>query len=170
MKTPIYKGKIIDLSLETVTLPNGTVADLEVILHPGAAAVVPLEDDGTVIMIRQYRHAVGGYIYEIPAGKLDPGESPEDCARREVKEETGYTISELQPLLSFYTTPGFTNEVIHIFLGTGLTLGDQTLGQDEVVEVVQMPLADTMRLIQTGDIKDGKTIIGLQATYMRTER
>ena len=109
MKKPIYKGKIIDLSVETVTLPNGVTADLEVITHPGAAAVVPMKDDRTVVMVRQYRHAVGRFIDEIPAGKLHPGEDPRDCAAREVEEETGYRVGRLEPILSFLTTPGFTN-------------------------------------------------------------
>ncbi len=167
MKTSIYKGKIIDLSVETVTLPNGVIAELELITHPGASAVVPLKDDKTVVMIRQYRHAVGGYIYEIPAGKLHPGEDPRDCAVREVEEEIGYRVGTLEPLLSFFTTPGFTDEIIHIFIGKDLTPGTQDLGEDEVLEIVEMPLAKTIDLINDGTIKDGKTIIGLQATYLK---
>ena len=128
MKKPIYKGKIIDLSVETVTLPNGATADLEIITHPGAAAVVPMKDDRTVVMIRQYRHAVGSFIYEIPAGKLHPGEDPRDCAVREMEEETGYKVSRLEPILSFFTTPGFTNEIIHIFVGRELSPGTQKPG------------------------------------------
>lgn len=167
MKTKIYQGKIIDLSVETVTLPNGATAELELIAHPGAAAVVPLKDDRTVVMIRQYRHAVGGYIYEIPAGKLHPGEDPRDCAVREVEEEVGYKIGTLEPLLSFFTTPGFTDEIIHIFIGKDLTPGTQDLGADEVLDIIEMPLAETLGLIKDGTIKDGKTIIGLQATYLQ---
>ena len=128
MKKPIYKGKIIDLSVETVTLPNGATADLEVITHPGAAAVVPMKDDRTVIMVRQYRHAVGRFIYEIPAGKLHPGEDPRACAAREVEEETGYKVGRLEPILSFLTTPGFTNEIIHIFVGDGTLAGHAKSG------------------------------------------
>jgi len=107
MKKHIYKGKIVDLSVETVTLPNGATAELEIITHPGAAAVVPMLDEETVILIRQYRHAVGGYIYEIPAGKLHPGEDPRDCAVRELEEEIGYKVGTLEPLLNFMTTPCF---------------------------------------------------------------
>ena len=167
MKTKIYQGKIIDLSVETVTLPNGATAELELITHPGASAVVPLKDNQTVVMVRQYRHAVGGYIYEIPAGKLHFGEDPRDCAMREVEEEIGYKIGNLEPLLSFFTTPGFTDEIIHIFLGKNLTLGTQNLGEDEVLEIIEMPLAKTIELIKDGSIKDGKTIIGLQAAYLK---
>lgn len=168
MKKNIYKGRIIDLSVETVTLPNGATAELELITHPGASAVVPLKDQETVVMIRQYRHAVGGYIYEIPAGKLHPGEDPKDCALREVEEEIGYKVGTLEPLLSFFTTPGFTDEIIHIFLGKDLMPGTQDLGEDEVLEIIEMPLAKTIDLIKEGSIKDGKTIIGLQAAYLQT--
>jgi len=167
VKTQIYKGKIIDLSVETVTLPNGATADLELIAHPGASAVVPLKDDQSVVMIRQYRHAVGGYIYEIPAGKLHPGEDPRECAIREVEEEVGYKVGALEPLLSFFTTPGFTDEIIHIYLGKDLTPGKQDLGEDEVLEIIEMPLVNTIELINDGSIKDGKTIIGLQAAYLK---
>ena len=167
MKKPIYKGKIIDLSVETVTLPNGATADLEVITHPGAAAVVPMKDDRTVIMVRQYRHAVGGFIYEIPAGKLHPGEDPRDCAAREVEEETGYKVGRLEPILSFLTTPGFTNEIIHIFAGHELSPGTQNLGADEVLEIVEMPFAQAIARINDGEIQDAKTIIGLQAVWLK---
>ncbi len=167
MKKPIYKGKIIDLSVETVTLPNGATADLEVITHPGAAAVVPMKDDRTVVMVRQYRHAVGRFIDEIPAGKLHPGEDPKDCAAREVEEETGYKVNRLEPLLSFLTTPGFTNEIIHIFVGRELSPGMQNLGTDEVLEIIEMPLDQAVARIKTGEIRDAKTIIGLQAVCLR---
>ena len=169
MKKPIYKGKIIDLSVETVTLPNGATADLEVITHPGAAAVVPMKDDRTVVMVRQYRHAVGRFIYEIPAGKLHPGEEPGACAAREVEEETGYRVGRLEPLLSFLTTPGFTNEIIHIFVGSDLSPGTQNLEADEVLEIVEMPLDQAMNRINDGGIQDAKTIIGLQAVCLRLQ-
>ncbi len=168
MKQPIYKGKILELSVETVRLPNGAMADVELIAHPGAAAVVPFKDDGTVIMIRQYRHAVGGVIYEIPAGTLRPGEDPWDCARREVEEEIGYKVGTLEPLVSLLTTPGFTNEIIHIFCGKELMPGTQNLGADEVLEIIELPLARTMDLIKDGTINDAKTIIGLQTVYLKT--
>ena len=168
MKKHIYKGKIVDLSVETVTLPNGATAELEIITHPGAAAVVPMLDEETVILIRQYRHAVGGYIYEIPAGKLHPGEDPRDCAARELEEEIGYKVGTLEPLLNFMTTPGFTNEIIHIFVGKDLSPGIQDLGEDEVLEVLEVPLIKAIEQINDGTIRDGKTIIGLQAAYLQS--
>ncbi len=167
VKKSIFKGRIIDLWVETVTLPNGATAELEIITHPGAAAVVPMKDETTVVMIRQYRHAVGGFIYEIPAGKLPPGEDPRECAMREVEEEIGYKVGNLEPLLSFFTTPGFTNEVIHIFLGKDLQPGTQDLGADEVLEVLEMPIDKAIALIKEGTIRDGKTIIGLQMAYLQ---
>ena len=162
----IYRGRVVTLNLETVTLPNGATIELEVIRHQGAAAAVPLTDDGNVLLIRQYRHAAGGYIYEIPAGKIDPGEEPLACAAREVEEEIGRRASSIAPMLSFFTTPGFTDEVIHLFLATGLTPGTQSLEHDEVLEVAEMPLEQAIRHIADGTIRDAKTIIGLQAAYL----
>ena len=166
----IYRGRVVKLDVETVTLPNGVTVELEVIRHQGAAAVVPLKDDGTVILIRQYRHAVGGSIYEIPAGKLEPGEEPRHCAARELEEEIGSRAASLTHLLTFFTTPGFTDEVIHIFLATGLTPGTQHLDHDEVLEIVPMPLDEAIARIADGTIRDGKTIIGLQAVYLTQRR
>ncbi len=167
MPRNIYKGRVVNLNLETVTLPNGTTVELEIIHHSGASAVVPMSDDKTVLLIRQYRHAVGGYILEIPAGRLDPGEDPRDCAMRELEEEIGYRAAFLDHLLSFFTTPGFTDEIIHIYKATGLTRGRQNLEGDEVLDVVEMPLEKAMTRIEDGTIRDGKTIVGLQAVYLR---
>src|SRR3989442_1766398 len=152
MTKNIYKGRIVNLNLETVTLPNGATVELEVIHHPGAAAVVPLKDARTVILIRQYRHAVGGYIYEIPAGKLHPGEDPRECALRELEEEIGYKAGELQHVTSAYTTPGFTDEVIHIYKATQLQRGKQSLGHDEVLAIAEFPLERTIAMIREGVI------------------
>jgi ADP-ribose pyrophosphatase len=166
----IYAGRIVNLNLETVRLPNGATVELEIIHHPGAAAVVPMKDATTLVLIRQYRHAVGGYIYEIPAGKLHPGEDPKVCAARELEEEIGYRAARLEHLLSFYTTPGFTDELIHVYRATGLTRGKQDLGTDEVLEVVEMPLEAAIDRIADGAIRDGKTIVGLHAAYLRERR
>lgn len=170
MTKNIYAGRVVNLRLETVTLPNGATVEMELIRHPGAAAVVPMKDDGTVLLIRQYRHAVGGYILEIPAGKLDPGEDPRDCAARELEEESGFRAASFELLLTFFTTPGFTDEVIHLYRATGLTPGTQSLGRDEVLDVVEMSLEKAMAQIADGTIRDGKTIVGLQAVYLRQRR
>ncbi len=167
MIKPIYKGKVITLNIDTVTLPNGVTIDLEMVRHPGAAAVVPLKEDGTVVLIRQFRHAAGGFIYEIPAGKLHHGEEPTACAVRELEEEIGYRAGRLELLSSIFTAPGFTDEVIHIYKATGLTKGRQQLDRDEVLEVIEMPLADAIGKIHDGTIRDAKTIVGLQAVSLQ---
>jgi ADP-ribose pyrophosphatase len=170
MTRNIYTGKVVTLNIDTVTLPNGATVDLETIRHPGAAAVVPVKDDDTVVLIRQFRHAAGGYIYEIPAGKLHPGEDPLHCASRELEEEVGYRASSFELLSSIFTAPGFADEVIHVYKATGLTKGRQQLDHDEVLDVIEMPLSDAVRKIEDGTIRDAKTIVGLQAVYLRTNR
>jgi ADP-ribose pyrophosphatase len=162
----IYTGKVVTLNIDTVRLPNGVTVDLETIRHPGAAAVVPIKNDGTVVLIRQFRHAAGGFIYEIPAGKLSPGEDPLNCAARELEEEVGYRASTFELLSSIFTAPGFADEVIHIYKATGLTKGRQHLDRDEVLEIVEMPLEEAIARIQDGTIRDGKSIVGLQAVYI----
>ena len=163
----IYKGPVVTLNLETVTLPNGVTVELEVVRHPGAAAVVPLKADGTVILIWQFRLAAGGPIYEIPAGKLHPGEDPRDCAVRELEEEIGYRPGRLEKIGTFFTAPGFTDEIMHLFQATDLIMGTQNLAHDEVIEIREMPLEKAMELVQNGTIRDAKTIIGLQAAYLQ---
>lgn len=163
----IYKGRVVTLNLDTVTLPNGQTVSLEIVRHPGASAVVPLKDDGTVILIRQFRHAAGGFIYEIPAGTLKDGETPETCAARELEEEIGYRAADFEHLTSILPAPGYTDEVIHIYRGTGLTKSVQSLDHDEVLEVVEMPLEQAVGEIAKGRIRDSKTIIGLQLVYMK---
>ena len=170
MTRNIYTGKVVTLNVDTVLLPNGVTIDLETIRHPGAAAVVPIKDDGTVVLIRQFRHAAGGFIYEIPAGKLSPGEDPLHCAARELEEEVGYRASSFELLSSIFTAPGFADEVIHVYKATGLTKGRQQLDRDEVLEVVEMPLHLAITRIQDGTIRDGKTIVGLQAVYIEKVR
>jgi ADP-ribose pyrophosphatase len=164
----IYTGIVINLNVDTITLPNGLTVDLEVVRHPGAAAVVPLKEDGTVILIRQFRHAAGGFIYEIPAGKLHSGEDPTVCAARELEEEVGYRADRFELLSSIFTAPGFTDEVIHIYKATELTVGRQHLDRDEVLEVIEMPLSEAIRMIEAGAIRDAKSIVGLQAVYLRS--
>jgi ADP-ribose pyrophosphatase len=127
-------------------------------------------DDGTVVLIRQFRHAAGGFIYEIPAGKLHPGEDPLRCAARELEEEVGYRASSFELLSSIFTAPGYADEVIHVYKATGLTKGRQQLDRDEVLDVIEMPLSDAMDKIEDGTIRDAKTIVGLQAVYLRTNR
>jgi len=158
----IFTGKVLTLNIDTVTLPNGVTIDLEIVRHPGAAAVVPLKDNGMVVLIKQLRHAAGGFIYEIPAGKLDRGEDPLHCAARELEEEIGYIAGRLERLTSILTAPGFTDEVIHIYKATGLTAGRQQLDRDEILEVLEISLEEAIKMIEAGTIRDAKTIVGLQ--------
>ncbi len=167
-KKTIYEGRVITLNIESVKLPNGVTVDLEVIRHPGAAAVVPMKNADTVILIKQFRHAANGFIFEIPAGKLHPGEDPLHCAARELEEEIGYRSDRFELLSSILTAPGFADEVIHVYKATNLTKGMQQLDQDEVLEVVEVSLADAIKKIEDGTIRDAKTIVGLQAVFIQS--
>ncbi|MBW1741806.1 MAG: NUDIX hydrolase [Deltaproteobacteria bacterium] len=166
--TRLYNGKIFDVVLEKVTLPNGVVKNREIVRHPGAAAMVPLLDDGNVVLIKQYRHAVGQFVWEIPAGTLEPEEDSLACARRELVEETGYEAATLNKLTEVWPAPGYTDEKIHIFLATGLTMAEQNLEDDEVLEIQPTPLETALEMIESGEIQDGKTIVGLLLTSMRS--
>jgi len=165
MKREIYKGDPVHLFVETVVLPNGKKVELEVVRHPGAAAVVPLLSDGNVVLIHQYRHAAGGFIYEIPAGKRSKGETPEACALREVEEEIGYRVGDLKKLTAIFTVPGFCDEVIHLYLGTSLSPTQQQLDDDEVIQIVKMPFDTVMEMIRDQTIRDAKSIVALQLAY-----
>lgn len=162
----VYTGRVVRLDVDTVQFPDGSTGQLELIRHPGAAAIVPCASDPpgadpTILLIRQYRYATGGELWEIPAGTLDPGEDPEACARRELLEETGVTAARLQRLTSIWTTPGFTNEVIHLYLATGLTTGEPSRERDEFIEVVPQPLSRVLALIRDGEIRDAKTVAAI---------
>jgi ADP-ribose pyrophosphatase len=162
----VYTGKVISLDVDTVRFPDGSVGELEMVRHPGASAVVPfLSDpaggDPQVLLIRQYRYAAEGYLYEIPAGRLNPGEGPRECAERELKEETGCSAERVDELFTMYTTPGFTDEKIHLFMATGLTSGETKHEADEFLELQPMPLSRALQMIQAGEIQDSKTALGL---------
>jgi ADP-ribose diphosphatase len=164
----VYRGRIVHLTIEDVTLPNGHVAPLEIVRHPGAAAVAALDADRGVTLLRQYRHAAGGYLWEVPAGKLDPGETPATCAARELQEEVGLAASTLEHVGSIVTTPGFCDEVIHLFIATGLRKVGANLGADEVIEsVTTVPLREALQMIRRGDIRDAKTIAALVQAALR---
>jgi len=162
----VYTGRVVRLDVDTVRFPDGSTGQLELIRHPGAAAIVPCASDPpgadpTILLIRQFRYATGGQLWEIPAGTLDAGEDPEACARRELMEETGVTAARLQRLTSIWTTPGFTNEVIHLYLATGLTTGEPSRERDEFIEVVPQPLSRVLALIREGEIRDAKTVVAI---------
>ena len=161
----VYTGRIISVDLDTVRFPDGSTGALEMIRHPGASAVVPLlgdlDGDPEVLLIRQYRYAAESYLYEVPAGRLDPGEAPAACAHRELREETGYTASRVEHLFTMYTTPGFTDEKIHLFLATGLTPGQSAREADEFMELVPTKLSAALAMIERGEIQDAKTALAL---------
>ncbi len=170
MMKEIYKGDPVHLFIEEVTLPNGKTIPLEIVRHPGASAVVPLLGDGRVVLIHQFRHAAGGYIYEIPAGKLSKGEAPEACAIREVEEEVGYHVGHLEKLTAIFTVPGFCDEVIHLYLGTDLSPCPQNLDEDEIIEIVTLPFEEVMDKITDQTIRDAKSIVGLQLAYAEAKK
>jgi len=164
--TRLHTGKLLNLDLDEVRFPDGSTGKLEMVRHPGASAVVPLlsdpeGDDPQVLLLRQYRYAADGYLFEIPAGRLDNGEEPDRCAHRELQEETGCTAARMELLTTMFTTPGFTDERIHLFLATGLTRGEAHREKDEFAETVILRLSQALEMIKTGEIKDGKTIVGL---------
>lgn len=164
----IYRGRVVHLTTEDVALPNGHRMELEIVRHPGAAAVAALDDTGAVTLLRQYRHAVGGYLWEVPAGKLDPGETPQVCAARELREEAGLMAGRLEAVGSIVTCPGFCDEIIHLFVATELTRAPQARGADEVIESVRsVPLAETLAMIRAGEIRDAKTIAALVQAELR---
>jgi ADP-ribose pyrophosphatase len=151
----------LEMSHERVVLPNGREVSLDIVHHPGAAAVVPFASDDEVLLIRQYRHAAGGAILEVPAGKLDPGESPEVCAARELVEESGHRAGRLEALGAIWTTPGFTDERIHLFAAFDLAPAEGRPEDDEVIEVVRTPLAHALELVWRGELCDAKSALAL---------
>lgn len=165
----VYTGKVISMDVDEVRFPDGSVGELEMIRHPGASAVVPFlsdpsGDDPQVLLIRQFRHAADGYLYEIPAGRLDPGEDPKACALRELREETGCSAAAMEQLFTMYTTPGFTDEKIHVFMATGLKAGESSHEADEFLDLQPMPLSRALRMVEAGEIQDAKTALGLLFT------
>ena len=157
----IYEGKILNLRVDQVVLPDGTTGSREVVEHSGAVAVVALDDMGNVMLVKQYRYATGEELIEIPAGKLNEGENPEECAVRELREETGYDAKKVTKLASFYSTPGFSSEKLNLFLATGLSYAGQHLDQDEFVEIIKVKLSQALNMVDSGEIKDAKSITGL---------
>lgn len=158
----IYEGRVVRLRRDEIELPGGRRSQLEIVAHPGAAAIVPLDGEGRVLLVRQYRYAPGGrWLLEVPAGKLDPGEEPGTAAVRECEEETGYRPGRLDSLGGLWTTPGFTDEWIHLFLARDLTPGRQDLQEDEALSVEPVPLPEALRMALDGGIDDGKSIAAL---------
>jgi ADP-ribose pyrophosphatase len=162
----IHTGKVVNLDIDRVRFPDGSEGEIEIIRHSGASAVVPFlsapkDEDPQILLLRQYRYAADQVLYEVPAGRLNPGEDPAVCARRELMEETGCRAAEVEHLYTMYTTPGFTDEVIHVYMATGLERGATEHESDEFITVETVTLSRALELIKEGEIKDAKTALSI---------
>jgi ADP-ribose pyrophosphatase len=157
----VYAGRLLKIDRDRVELPNGGTTDLEMVRHPGAAAVVPFVSDNELLLVRQFRYATKGFIYEVPAGTLQQGEAPEACAAREIQEEVGHKAGRFEHLASIYTTPGFTDEVIHLYIARDLTPVPQNLDHDEVLTVERVRFTEAIDMIRDGRLVDAKSICAL---------
>jgi len=158
----IYKGRVIDLRVDEVMLPNGKTSSREIVTHPGAVAIIPVTKEGKLILIRQFRKPLEKTIVEIPAGKLEKGEEPLACAKRELEEETGYVAQSLDFVTSFYTSPGFADELIYLFYTNDLQLGTQSPDDDEFVEIMEVTVDEAKELVRTQQVHDAKTAFAIQ--------
>jgi ADP-ribose pyrophosphatase len=165
----IFSGKVISLQVEEVELPNGKTSKREIIKHPGAVAVIAITEDEKIVMVEQYRKALERNIIEIPAGKLEKGEEPKGCAIRELEEETGYECENIDWLISFYTSPGFADELVHLYVATGLKkkLNAAALDEDEFVNLVEVSLDEALELMKDQKIYDAKTAFAVQYLQLK---
>ena len=170
----VHRGRIVDLAVDTVRYPDGSTGELELVRHSGAAAVVPLLDesdpaDPVILLLRQFRYATGGDLLEVPAGRPDSDDEPwETCAQRELEEETGFRAGSLEYLTAIWTTPGFSDELIHLFLARDLTPGSIAMDADEFIDPpIRMPLSEALRRIDSGEIRDAKTICAIAGAARR---
>ncbi|WAT19753.1 ADP-ribose pyrophosphatase [Bacillus halotolerans] len=169
VKEQIFSGKVIDLYVEDVELPNGKTSKREIVKHPGAVAVLAVTDEGKIIMVKQFRKPLERTIVEIPAGKLEKGEEPEYTALRELEEETGYTAKKLTKITAFYTSPGFADEIVHVFLAEELSVLEEKreLDEDEFVEVMEVTLEDALKLVESREVYDAKTAYAIQYLQLK---
>lgn len=163
----IYKGKIIDVKLDQVSLPNGKTSSRELVFHPGAVAVIALTEEGKIPLVRQFRKPLERNLVEIPAGKLEKGEDPKTCALRELEEETGYRAESLEHVASYYTSPGFSDEIVHLYFSNQLTKGKPQPDEDEFVELMEVTLQEAEDLLLKKEIYDAKTVYALQFLQLR---
>ena len=160
-RTIVHRGRVFNLIRENVTLDNGVTAEMEFVEHPGATAIIAMLNESRILLLKQYRHALKEYIWEIPAGTLDPTEEVINCARRELIEETGYSADQWQKLAEITPVPGYSNEWIHIYLATDLKPAAQDLDQDEIINVHEVEFSEAIEMIKMGEIQDAKSISGL---------
>ncbi len=161
----VFEGELLHVFKDAVSLPNGKTSTREFIKHPGAVAVVPFTEEGQILMVRQFRYPLGMEMLEVPAGKLDPGEKPEECALREVAEETGFSPRNLRKIGPIHTTPGFSDEVIHLYLAQDLVPSDKRPDEDEFLKVERYAPSELRKMIAEGTISDAKTIIALLLAF-----
>lgn len=157
----IYTGKVISLKVDTVEIDNKGYKKREIVEHPGAVAIVAITEDNKVVLVKQFRKPIEQVIWELPAGKLEIGESPKECAIRELKEETGYSAKNLKLLHKFFTSAGFSNQKIYIFLATGLTKGEPDFDDDEFIEKYEIDINEAQNMVIKNEIEDAKTSIGI---------
>ncbi|MDM5156286.1 NUDIX hydrolase [Bacillus sp. DX1.1] len=167
---PIFDGRVIKVRVDEVVLPNGEISKREIVNHPGAVAIIAVTDEGKIVLVEQYRKALEKEIVEIPAGKLEPGEKPEITAVRELEEETGYVCDSMEFVTSFYTSPGFADEILYVYKATGLKKKEDkaALDEDEFVELMELSLEEAISLMQEQRIHDAKTIFALQ--YLQLQK
>lgn len=158
----IYEGKTVNLRVDTIELPDKKYSKREIVEHPGAVGIIALKDNDTAILVKQYRKAVEKFLLEIPAGKIEHNEEPRETAIRELKEETGYEANKMEYLMEFYTSPGFSNEKIYLFLATDLQTGEMDLDEGEFVDVEEYKLEDLYKMVKRGEITDAKTLVGIK--------
>ena len=161
----IHQGRIFDLRVDTVELPDGQSTRLDIIRHPGAVVVLPLDAHGNILFVRQYRHAAGVELLELPAGALEVGEEPQDCALREIREETGMAADELRKIGDFYLAPGYSTEHLHIYLASKLRPDPLPGDEDEFLSVESIPVGQAYTLAEQGEIKDAKTLASLMLAH-----
>ncbi len=167
----VYSGKAVNFRVDTIRLPDGGIATREFLDHPGAVAVLPVLENGDILFVRQYRYPVGRATLEIPAGKLhSAGDPPLKRARAELREETGYTAASMERIMSFWPTPAFSNEILHVFIARGLKAGAPSPDEDEFITAERLPSGKAMGLIRSGKIRDAKTIIAIQAYEQRNNK
>lgn len=160
--TPIFSGRVIDLVVKDVELPNGKMSKREIIKHPGAVAVIAITEEKKILLINQFRKPLDKMIVEIPAGKLEKGEDPLECGKRELEEETGYKSNNLEFVMSFYTSPGFADEIIYIYFTDKIELGEINRDEDEFIDVIEVTLPEAEQLIEDQIIHDAKTVFAIQ--------
>ena len=157
----IYEGKVVNLRIDTVELPDKKYSKREIVEHPGAVGIIPVTDDNCLILVKQFRKPIERFLLEIPAGKLEVNEEPRETANRELKEETGYSSNKMEYLMEFYTSAGFSNEKVYLFLATDLVQGEPCPDSGEFIEVVKISIEDLLKMVDRGEIVDSKTIIGI---------